>query len=78
MADEELKDIQIVCKDCGKTFVHEVRDQIFYKQMGYENTPKACADCRRAKKEARNRTNGNRVVDFNSKRNNDQKWDQAA
>ncbi len=53
MDNEVLKDIEIVCKECGKTFIHSVKDQKFYKQMGYENTPKSCIDCRRAKKAAR-------------------------
>lgn len=58
MEQEELKDIEIVCKTCGKKFIHNVRDQKFYKDMGYQNTPKYCRDCRRVRKEERNKFSG--------------------
>ncbi len=53
---EELKDKTIVCKDCGKEFTFSVKDQEFYKQMGFANEPQRCRDCRNRKKnEKRNR-----------------------
>lgn len=63
MDNEELKDIEILCKECGKTFIHSVRDQKFYKELGYENMPKTCIVCRKARKEARMNS------DFNHKSN---------
>jgi ribosomal protein S27E len=50
---EELKDMVIKCKDCGKDFVHSVRDQEFYKKMKFEQLPVRCKDCRNKKKNGR-------------------------
>lgn len=49
-----MKDKTIVCKDCGKEFVHTVRDQEFYKEKGYENDPVRCRDCRNKRKAEKN------------------------
>lgn len=72
--NEQLTDIELVCGTCGKPFVHNVKDQLFYKEMGFENMPKACRDCRKAKKEARNNgqrnSNNDNVANFNDYRNN--------
>jgi hypothetical protein len=59
MENNELKDIEYTCRTCGKTFVHTVRDQEFYKQMDFKNEPKDCVPCRKAKKEARRQENNN-------------------
>ncbi|KRQ86279.1 hypothetical protein ABG79_01902 [Caloramator mitchellensis] len=45
MADKKLN-----CVDCGKEFVFTEGEQAFYKEKGFENEPKRCPDCRRAKK----------------------------
>ncbi len=45
-----MEDKKIVCVDCGKEFVFTVGEQEFYKEKGFENEPKRCLDCRRAKK----------------------------
>ncbi|MDD3340580.1 MAG: zinc-ribbon domain containing protein [Bacilli bacterium] len=55
--EEELKDIEIICRDCKKPFIHSVKDQLFYKEMNFQNMPKACPECRKAKKEANNKKN---------------------
>lgn len=69
---EELKDVEIICKECGNTFVHNVKDQLFYKEMNFENMPKACPACRKAKKEVRNkRIRENSNVSFINSRNED-------
>lgn len=69
--NEALKDMEITCKTCGNTFIHSVKDQIFYQEMNFQNRPKACPNCRREKKEARNRReNTNTIQSFNT-RNND-------
>lgn len=54
-----MKDKTIVCKDCGKEFIHTVRDQEFYKEKGYENDPVRCRDCRNKRKAEKNSYNKN-------------------
>lgn len=49
MADKEL-----ICKDCGATFVFTEGEQAFYKEKGFENEPQRCNACRRARKDQRN------------------------
>lgn len=53
MADKEL-----VCKDCGSTFLFTEGEQAFYKEKGFENEPQRCSDCRKAKKAQNNRGGG--------------------
>ena len=50
-----MEDKKIVCVDCGKEFVFTVGEQEFYKEKGFENEPKRCPDCRRAKKQQNNK-----------------------
>lgn len=52
--DKELKDKTIICKDCGKEFVHSVRDQEFYLKMKFQNEPTRCKECRISHKNNRN------------------------
>lgn len=47
------QDKNIVCKDCGNTFVFEAGEQEFYAQKGFENEPTRCRECRSAKKNSR-------------------------
>ncbi len=47
MADKTIK-----CKTCGADFVFTEGEQEFYKEKNL-NDPQSCADCRRAKKQAR-------------------------
>lgn len=54
-----MPDKTIICKDCGNEFVFTEGEQNFYKEKGFENEPIRCADCRRARKNARN-SNSNR------------------
>lgn len=54
---KEFQDITIVCKECGKDFVHTVRDQEFYDKMGFTNQPKFCFECRKARKARQNNEN---------------------
>jgi len=55
----ELQDKTLNCRDCQKEFVFTIGEQEFYREKGFENEPKDCADCRKAKKQAR-RDNWNR------------------
>ncbi len=43
-------DKTLTCSDCGKDFTFTTSEQEFYKEKGFENEPKRCPDCRRAKK----------------------------
>ena len=47
------QDRELVCKDCGQTFVFTVGEQEFYAEKGFENEPTRCKDCRVAKKHNR-------------------------
>lgn len=49
-----MKDITLICKDCGKEFVWTEGEQEFYKQKGFENKPVRCPECRKARKNAHN------------------------
>lgn len=43
------KDKELVCKDCGETFIFTAGEQEFYQSKDFP-TPKRCKRCRRAKK----------------------------
>ncbi|HBF77003.1 MAG TPA: cytochrome C551 [Clostridiaceae bacterium] len=52
-----MADKTLVCEDCGKEFIFTEGEQEFYKEKGFENEPKRCPDCRKARKHQRqNRT----------------------
>jgi CxxC-x17-CxxC domain-containing protein len=42
----EFMDRTIRCLNCGKEFPFLVRDQKYYQQMGFNNPPKRCRECR--------------------------------
>jgi hypothetical protein len=46
-----MADMEITCKDCGKTFVFTEGEQEFYAQKGFSN-PVRCSDCRQKRKAA--------------------------
>jgi len=46
---EELKEIKIHCKDCGRPWTIRIEEQKWYKEMGFE-LPKRCFYCRQAKR----------------------------
>ena len=48
-----MPDKTLVCQDCGKEFVFTEGEQAFYKEKGFENEPKRCPECRKAKKQQR-------------------------
>lgn len=50
-----MEDKKIVCCDCGAEFVFTVGEQEFYQAKGFDNEPKRCPACRKAKKEQNNR-----------------------
>ena len=47
------EDKELVCEDCGKTFIFSAGDQEFYAEKGFQNEPKRCKECRHARKEAK-------------------------
>ena len=52
----KMADKNLVCKDCGVTFVFTEGEQAFYQEKGFTNEPQRCPDCRRAKKQQNNRS----------------------
>lgn len=62
--DNELKDIEIVCKDCGEKFIFTVGEQKFYAEKGLTNQPVRCKACRDKKKSLRDQ---NRRFDNNNR-----------
>ncbi|MCH7705851.1 MAG: zinc-ribbon domain containing protein [Chloroflexi bacterium] len=46
-------DKEIVCADCGSTFVFSSGEQEFYAGRGLTNEPRRCRDCRSSRKEQR-------------------------
>ena len=46
--------VKIVCKDCGKEFTVDEKEQEWYKEKGFE-LPKRCLDCRKKRKAERNK-----------------------
>lgn len=53
-----MADKEIVCKDCGATFLFTEKEQAFYAEKGFQNEPLRCFNCRKARKQQRN--NGDR------------------
>jgi len=52
--NKEYKDEVVVCKDCGKEFIFTINDQKFYEEMGFNNKPVRCKDCRNKRKNSGN------------------------
>ncbi|MGL5767145.1 MAG: zinc-ribbon domain-containing protein [Sarcina sp.] len=46
-----MEDKKLTCVDCGEEFVFTVGEQEFYKEKGFNNEPKRCPSCRKARKE---------------------------
>ncbi|MFD3158090.1 zinc-ribbon domain-containing protein [Haloimpatiens sp. FM7330] len=53
-----MADRTLVCQDCGKEFVFTEGEQAFYKEKGFENEPKRCPECRKARKQRNNNNRG--------------------
>ncbi len=45
------EDEQLVCEDCGSTFVFTVGEQEFYAEKGLVNKPKRCPECRKKRRQ---------------------------
>ena len=49
---EEVQDITIKCKDCGKEFILTAGEQAFYGEHKFPN-PLRCKECRDARKQGK-------------------------
>ena len=49
----EFEDRSLNCIDCNTEFTFTAGEQQFYRDKGFENEPKRCGPCRKAKKESR-------------------------
>ena len=45
------QDKHIRCRDCGDEFVFTASEQQFFAEKGFDNEPKRCPTCRRAKRD---------------------------
>ena len=52
------QDKTLTCRDCGAGFIFSASEQDFYAEKGFTNEPGRCPDCRAAKKQQRNGSNG--------------------
>ncbi len=48
-----FEDKQLQCSDCGREFTFTAGEQEFYASRGFQNEPKRCPECRRARKAQR-------------------------
>ena len=48
-----MEDKTLVCVDCQQEFVFTAGEQEFYAEKGFENEPKRCPACRKARKASR-------------------------
>jgi len=53
-----FQDKSLQCSDCGQQFTFTAGEQEFYSSRGFENEPKRCPECRRARKTQRNGSAG--------------------
>lgn len=53
-------DRDIVCVDCGETFVFTASEQEFHASKGFDNSPKRCKPCRKVRKASGGREGGGR------------------
>ncbi len=46
----EFTNQSLMCATCGQTFSFTTQEQAFYREKGFQHTPKRCRECRRAKR----------------------------
>ena len=59
---QQYQDKDLVCAECGETFVFSAQEQQLFAERGYRNEPKRCPSCREARRSRNNRD------DFRSER----------
>lgn len=47
------KDMELVCRSCGATFIFTAGEQEFYADKGFLNEPTKCPACRGARRDER-------------------------
>lgn len=47
------KDMELVCRSCGATFIFTAGEQEFYADKGFLNEPTKCPKCRGARRDER-------------------------
>lgn len=59
------EDKTLTCRDCGSQLLFTVRDQQFYAEKGFTNTPARCPKCRAARRASHDggRKRGKRMAD---------------
>ena len=45
-----MPDKNLICKECGSSFVFTEGEQAFYKEKGFANEPARCPACRKRRK----------------------------
>lgn len=55
----------LVCHECKKLFLFSEEEQAFFKQKGFTNLPKRCANCRLTARLRRNGDNLEKLHDTN-------------
>lgn len=53
VADRHLTPMELTCRSCSSAFTYTPEDQQRHLQRGFVNQPKACAACRKARREAK-------------------------
>lgn len=53
VADRHLTPMELTCQSCSSAFTYTPEDQQRHLQRGFANQPKACAACRKARREAK-------------------------
>lgn len=48
-----FEDKTLQCADCGQEFTFTAGEQEFYASRGFQNEPRRCQECRRARKQQR-------------------------
>lgn len=70
-----MADKTLICKDCSSEFIFAEGEQQFYKEMGFENEPLRCPECRKARKAAkRGNRSGNNGTGRNPGRPFGKRW----
>ena len=47
------EDKNLMCGDCGQSFVFSADDQSYHAEKGYTNEPKRCPSCRQQRRDRR-------------------------
>ncbi len=50
------RDMELICRSCGATFIFTAGEQEFYADKGFLNEPTRCPKCRNRRETQRRRT----------------------